>query len=74
MGEIVTPNASGDTTIAWNPDVDAEVSAAHKLFDSLREEGYFAYELGENGEKGFVIYEFKPEARTIVMALPMKGG
>jgi hypothetical protein len=74
MGELRKLGPSGDTKIIWDSDQKAEIEVARNAFNKLKEEGYFAYEVKSDGDKGIVIDEFDREAEKIIMALPMRGG
>jgi len=68
---------SGDTTITWNPDREAEVSAAREMFARLRGNRYLAYRRdpeAAGGGRGETIHEFDPQAREIVMVPQTVGG
>ena len=75
MGRLRTPNEKGDAKVTWDPDVTAEVSAARKTYDDLKDKGYMAYSVKRrNGKKNEIIDAFDPHAEMIIMALPMAGG
>ena len=74
LGELRTLGPEGDVKATWDPDVEAEVSEARHVFDTLRAKGYFAYKVRDGGKKGRVIDEFEPAAERIIMAPPMAGG
>lgn len=72
--ELVELDASGDSTIGWNPRNQDEVEVARRAFDRLKGKGYLAYSVNKAGEKDTVIREFDPEARRIIMSKPSVGG
>jgi hypothetical protein len=74
MGELIEPNATGDTRMTWDAYNEDEVDQARTTFENLKAKGYFAYKVKKKGGKGKVVDEFDPEAEKIIMALPMRGG
>lgn len=74
MGQLIEPNASGDTKIIWDPEKEEEVEVARNAFDKLKKKGYYAYKVKADGKKGVVTHTFDPKAEKIIMALPMRGG
>ena len=74
-GMINVLNEEGDSRIEWDPENDAETTAAKEMFNKTIEiEGMKAYELGKDGEKGKEIKKFNPNAAKIIMVPRIAGG
>lgn len=66
---------SGDSRIEWDPDEDAEVTAAQEMFkQNMKIDGMRAYELDKNGERGKEIKRFNPNAAKIILVPRIAGG
>jgi hypothetical protein len=65
---------SGDTKVMWSADNPVEVEAAQATFKRLKKQGYLAYTVRDDGEKGEVISEFDKRAGRIIMAPQLVGG
>lgn len=74
QGIMATMNSSGDLKTIWDRDRADEVGAARAQFNSMRAKGYMAYKVNRKGEKGEVIDTFDPNAETIILAPPLRGG
>jgi len=74
QGQMSVLGKEGDTKVIWDSDQQAEVDAARAQFDALKKEGYAAFNVKKDGEKGSVMKEFDPDAEKIIMALPVVGG
>lgn len=64
----------GDTKIEWDPDKKKEVAEAKRTFESLIKEGYKAFLICDEGNKGSQMDKFDPEAERILMVAPIVGG
>lgn len=73
-GELRMMDASGDTKLMWDSEVDDEVKVARDTFNTLKKKKYIAFSVKKDGDKGKAIDEFDPEAEKIIMAPPMAGG
>jgi hypothetical protein len=74
MSVLKIHSIRGDDEFEWDPAVDDErLRRAREQFASARERQYFAYSRSENGDTQ-VIREFDPNAREILMAIPLLGG
>ena len=74
MASLAVMGREGDTKVEWNPDNEAEVTAARNTFDLLRGKGYAAFRVSGRSNKGEQIRVFDPEAEKIILAPPMQGG
>lgn len=64
----------GDTKLIWSPDNAAEVESARRTFNDLRGKGFAAFRVKAKGEKGSQIHEFDPDAESIILTPPLRGG
>jgi hypothetical protein len=71
---IETMGKTGDKKEIWNPRIPEEVESAEDTFDSLREKGYLAFTVNEDGSQGDQITEFDPKAGKMLMVPQMVGG
>lgn len=74
IGTMHVMDVTGHTTVTWDPTKPAEVNAARQTFDSLRGEGYNAFEVGEDDEQGQRLINFNPKAGKIMMVPQLRGG
>jgi hypothetical protein len=74
MSVLSILGTEGDTTLTWNRENPVEIKTAEDKFLALQKEGYLAFRLEENGEKGELIREFNPNIEKIFMAPQMAGG
>lgn len=74
MGEMRVMGRDGDSRIMWDPNNEAEVTAARNQFNELRAKGHNAYQVDKKGEAGKVVKEFDPAAGKVILAPPMAGG
>lgn len=64
----------GDDEFSWEAGVDDErLQRARQEFRRARERRYFAYSRLQNGDTR-VIDDFDPDAREILMTVPLMGG
>lgn len=74
-GAFFLMDRSGDTKQIWDPTKPVEVEAAQAMFDRLvTREGYSAFQVEEDGEKGGRITEFDPKAGKMILVPKMVGG
>jgi hypothetical protein len=77
-GKVVVEGADvgGDVRVAWDPDNETEVKAVGKLFDELKEAGFTAVKVGDDGKlkDGQRIEKFEKSAGRMVMLPKMQGG
>lgn len=67
-------DATGDTTLTWNPETGEGVAPAQEQFDHFAQLGYLSYKVdGATGQKE-QIRQFDPMADTIIQAVPLQGG
>jgi hypothetical protein len=64
----------GDVKTIWDSDNEAEVAAARKQFDDLRGRGFAAFRVTKKGEKGERITTFDPDAESLILVPPIRGG
>ncbi len=74
IGRMQIMDTSGHSEITWDPEKAIEVRIAREAFDKLRAEGYSAFEVGEDGEKGTRMTAFNPEAGKVMMIPQLVGG
>jgi hypothetical protein len=64
----------GDDEFQWDPAVDdGRLRQAREEFQHARERQFFAYARTQKGDTE-VIDDFAPDAREILMAIPLLGG
>ena len=74
-GLLEVMGVEGDTKTVWDPTNEDEVENAEATFDRLKEKGYIAYRVvDEGGTKGEVMTKFNPDAGRMIMAPPLQGG
>jgi hypothetical protein len=74
IGTMQIMDRSGHTSVTWDPETPAEVRAARETFNSLRSEGYNAFRVEEDNERGERITTFDPKAGKIMMVPQLVGG
>jgi len=74
MGTFIQLNDTGDTKTIWDADSEEEVKAAEETFEKLKNQGYVAYKVDENGKKGEVMHTFDPQAGRVILAPGIVGG
>lgn len=65
---------SGHSSVTWDPDKPVEVRAARASFDSLVREGYQAFRVEGEDNRGERMREFDPKAGKIMMVPQLVGG
>jgi hypothetical protein len=64
----------GDDEYEWEPSVnDERLRKAEEMFQESQRHGFFAYSRHHNGNTR-VLDEFDPNAREILMTVPLHGG
>lgn len=74
MGELAIVDTTGDTKVLWDKTKQAEVDNAKKMFNRLKKQGYIAYTVKDNGERGEIIQMFDVNLERIIMHKPVVGG
>lgn len=72
--EMAILGAEGDTRIMWDPERPAEVEAARAAFDRLLREGYTAYTVTDDGERGRRVDTFDPALQALILVPRIVGG
>ena len=72
--ELIILNRTGDLKLLWSAQKQGEIDAARQMFEDMRNQGYLAYTVTKDGDKGEVIRKFDPDAEKIIMAPQMQGG
>jgi hypothetical protein len=72
--EMAVLGAEGDTRIMWDPERPAEVEAARAAFDRLIREGYTAYSVTDDGERGRRVDSFDPALQALILVPRIVGG
>lgn len=65
---------TGDSRFMWSPDNPDEIKAAKQHFKKLKDKGYLAYKVEDDGSKGEVIRDFDETAGKIIMSPQLVGG
>jgi hypothetical protein len=73
-GTMQIMDITGHSSITWDPDRPVEVDVARASFDKLVKEGYSAFRVDEDDEKGERITRFDPQAGKIMMVPQLRGG
>jgi hypothetical protein len=74
MSILKIQSIRGDDELQWDPAFDDErMLRARREFQRARDRQFFAYTRTENGDTE-VIEDFDPNAREILMAIPLLGG
>jgi hypothetical protein len=74
MSVLKIHSIHGDDEFQWEPAIDdGRLRRAKEEFQEARQRQFFAYSRLENGDTQ-VIKEFDPDAREILMAIPLLGG
>jgi hypothetical protein len=74
IGRMQIMDRTGHTTVTWDPSKPVEVRTARASFESLIAEGYNAFRVNEDNERGERIREFDPKAAKIMMVPQLVGG
>jgi hypothetical protein len=74
IGTMSVMDRTGHSEVSWDPEKTVEVRAARTIFDSLIHEGYNAFRVNEDDERGERIREFDPKAGKIMMVPQLVGG
>lgn len=74
IGTMQVMDRTGHTSVTWDPEKPVEVRVARETFNSLREEGYNAFRVDEDDERGERITTFDPKAGKIMMFPQHVGG
>jgi hypothetical protein len=74
IGTMSVMDRTGHSEVTWDPSKPIEVRTARQAFDSLVREGYNAFSIDEDGERGERIREFDPKAGKIMMVPQLVGG
>lgn len=74
MSEMRILDATGDTKIIWDKNNRDEVDNARDTYKKMKDKGYMAYSVKEDGEKKKVVYEFDPDAEKLILTPPLRGG
>lgn len=74
MGAFIELDTSGDTKTVWDSNNEDEVAAVREQFERLKNNGYIAYRVDDDGKKSEVMHDFDPQAGRIIMAPGIQGG
>lgn len=72
--EMEVMDASGHTTVRWDPDNADEVAAARATFDEMTKKGYRAFRMRKGKRQGEQIDRFDPSIGRMILAAPLRGG
>lgn len=76
-GAFFVMGKEGDTKTIWSPESPDEIEAAQEQFDRLAgpKGKYYAYRVGEEGERSTRMETFDPKAGAIIFKpRPLVGG
>jgi hypothetical protein len=66
---------AGDTRIIWDSENEVEVANARRSFEELvGRQGYAAFAVKGDGEKGRQIRQFDPNTEKLILAPAIAGG
>lgn len=74
IGTMQVMDRTGHTTVTWDPTKPVEVDVAREAFDSLIGEGYNAFRVEGEDQRGERIRTFDPKAGKIMMVPQLVGG
>lgn len=74
MGELLILDETGHSKSIWDTSDSAQVEAAKATFNSLKDKGYIAYKVADNGDKGEIMHSFDAHAGKMIMSPPIVGG
>lgn len=74
MSELIILDQTGDTKVIWDKNNRDEVDNARDTYKKMKDKGYMAYSVKEDGEKKKIIHEFDPEAEKLILTPPLRGG
>lgn len=74
IGTMHIMDRTGHTSITWDPDKAFEVGMAKDAFDKAVKEGYQAFSVGKDDERGSRLTKFDPKAGKIMMVPQLVGG
>lgn len=73
-GTMSIMGTHGDLKSCWDRNRPEEVTAARAQFDRLKKEGYLAFRVSKAGEKAEAMTAFDPDAESVILCPPMRGG
>jgi hypothetical protein len=71
---MIIPDASGHTSITWDPTRDDEVEVAESTFDDFIGKGYRAFKMTAAGEQGSRMDTFDRKAEKVMFVPQLRGG
>lgn len=74
MSDMHVMDRTGHTTITWDAAISVEVNMAKEAFNKLIKEGYQAFRVEGNDNRGARITEFDAKAGKIMMVPHLVGG
>ncbi len=72
--EMSVLGSNGDTKYSWNVKNWNECCLAKETFDRFRSEGYAAFRMESDENKGEILHQFDPFVGTILFVPPLCGG
>lgn len=73
-GELNILDNTGHSKKTWDAHNPDEVADARRSFTELRGKGFLAYKVKKDGSQGEMVTEFDPDAESIIMSPPPRGG
>jgi hypothetical protein len=74
IGTMHIMDRTGHTSITWDPDKEFETKLAKDAFDQAVKEGYQAFKVNEDDERGSRMTKFDSKAGKIMMVPQLVGG
>ena len=74
MGTMCVMDVTGDSKSMWDPNNPDEVDQARGTFNDLKQKGYTAYRVRDDGKKAEVMAAFDPQAGKVILSPAMAGG
>lgn len=73
-GTMQILDRTGHTELQWDPAKPVELEIARAAFDKYLAQGYSAFEVGRDGERGRRVDTFNPNAKKLMMVPQLVGG
>ena len=74
QGQIRAMTKDGDFKFIWDHTNKKEAAVAKELYDKYVKDGFIAFHVKKDGEKGVKMRKFDPKAEKIIMGPQMVGG
>lgn len=74
QGQLRVMTKEGDFKFIWDHTNKKEAKVAKETYDKYVKDGFIAFHVKKDGEKGVKMRKFDPEAEKIIMVPQMSGG